>query len=132
MKMLGNSNWGLLPYQKHLLYKMCILPIALYSFLLWHYNKAPLSHSFKMLNKMQQWATLCILDIFQTSPAMGIKAIVGLIPIQLHIHKLSGRNQLWTATLPQNHIIKSLLERRHVQNSQSHHLTLESMTSKQQ
>jgi len=36
------------------------------------------------------------------------------------------------ATLPYNHIIKSLLERRHAQNSQSHYLILENMTFKQQ
>jgi len=32
MKMLSNSMWGLLPYQKHLLYRIYILSIILYSF----------------------------------------------------------------------------------------------------
>ena len=32
MKMLGNSNHGINPLQKHLLYRSCILPIALYGF----------------------------------------------------------------------------------------------------
>jgi len=32
MKMLGNSSRGLLPIQKRLLYRTCILPIALYGF----------------------------------------------------------------------------------------------------
>jgi len=32
MKILSNSNHGINPFQKHLLYKSCILPIALYSF----------------------------------------------------------------------------------------------------
>jgi len=44
---------------------------------------------------------------------------------------LSGKNQLQTATLLYNYIIKLLLERRHAPNSQSHHLTLENMISKQ-
>ena len=39
IKMLGNSTHRLLPYQKHLLYKMYILPITLYGFLLQFYNK---------------------------------------------------------------------------------------------
>jgi hypothetical protein len=32
MKMLGNSNRGLLPMQKHLLYRTCILPVATYGY----------------------------------------------------------------------------------------------------
>ena len=32
MKILGNSSRGLLPIQKQLLYRTCILPIALYGF----------------------------------------------------------------------------------------------------
>ena len=32
MKMLGNSSRGLIPLQKHCLYRCCILPIALYGF----------------------------------------------------------------------------------------------------
>jgi len=32
MKMLENSSRGLLPIQKWLLYRMCVLPIALYGF----------------------------------------------------------------------------------------------------
>jgi len=36
------------------------------------------------------------------------------------------------ATLPHNHIIKSLLKRKNASNSQLHCLILENMTSKQQ
>jgi len=43
MKILGNSTYGLLLYQKYLLYRICTLSIALYSFPLWYYNKVPLS-----------------------------------------------------------------------------------------
>ena len=32
MKILGNSNHSINPLQKHLLYRLCILPIALYEF----------------------------------------------------------------------------------------------------
>ena len=35
MKLLGSSTRGLNPMHKHLLYRTCILPIALYSFQLW-------------------------------------------------------------------------------------------------
>ena len=52
MKLLGNSSRGINPLQKWLLYRCCILPIALYRFQLWFYNKAPLSYYMKVLDKM--------------------------------------------------------------------------------
>jgi len=62
---------------------------------------------------------------------MGIEVIADLIPIHLHLQKLSSRNQLQLATLSYNHVIKLLLERKHTLNSQLHHLALENMMSKQ-
>jgi len=58
MKLLENSSWGISPLQKRLLYRSWILPIALYGFQLWFYNHAPLSYSFKALNKMQRRAAI--------------------------------------------------------------------------
>ena len=52
IKILGNSVRGLIPHQKCLLYRSYILPIALYSFQLWYYNRAPLSYLLKILGKM--------------------------------------------------------------------------------
>ena len=43
-------------------------------------------------------------------PTLGIKAITGLIPINLYLQKLGGRSQLRTHSLPPNHIIYSLIE----------------------
>ena len=63
---------------------------------------------------------------------MGIKAIAGLIPIHLYLWKLSNSNQLRTFTLLHNHVIKTLLERRHALASELHWLLLECITSKQQ
>jgi len=94
MKILGNSIRGLNPYQKWLLYRSCILPIALYRFQLWYYNRAPLFYPLKMLGKMQRRAAIGILEAFKTSLSFGIEAIAGLIPINLHLQKLSGRSQL--------------------------------------
>jgi len=56
MKLLGNSSRGINLLQKHLLYRCCTLPIALYGFQLWFYNKAPISYYMKILNKMQRRA----------------------------------------------------------------------------
>jgi len=54
---------------------------------------------------MQRRAAIWILDAFQTSLFLGIKAIVGLIPIYLHLQKLSGKIQLRAYALPYNYII---------------------------
>ena len=64
MRMLGNSVCSLVPNQKWLLYRSCILPIALYGFQLWCYNKVPLSYSLKELNKMQRRVAIWILEAF--------------------------------------------------------------------
>ena len=57
MKMLGNSSRGLIPTQKCLLYRTCILPIALYGFPLWYYNKALLLYPLKVFKHIQRRAT---------------------------------------------------------------------------
>ena len=58
MKIFGNSSHSISPIQKHLLYRCCVLPIALYGFQLWFYNYAPLSYPLKILCKMQRRAAI--------------------------------------------------------------------------
>ena len=53
IKMLGNSNYSLLHIQKCLLYRTCILPIAIYSFQLQYFKGAPTHYPLKNLKKMQ-------------------------------------------------------------------------------
>ena len=66
MKLLSNSTHGLISQQKCLLYRSYVLPITLYGFQLWFYNKTLLLYPIKELNKMQQRATIWILDVFCT------------------------------------------------------------------
>jgi len=94
MKILGNSVQGLNPHQKCLLYQSYVLPIVLYEFQLQHYHKVPLSYPLKMLGKIQNRVAIWITETFKTFPSFGIEAIIGLIPIKLHLQKLSGRLQL--------------------------------------
>ena len=110
MKLLGNSTPGINTIQKCLLYRCCVLPIALYRFQLWFYNKAPLSYPIKILGKMQRRAAIWILGAFKTSSTEGLKAIAELIPIKLYLQKLANRSQLHSTTLPENHIIKTLMD----------------------
>ena len=58
MKMLGNLSRDLISLQKQCLYKCCALPIALYSFQVWYYNKVPLNYPFNILRKIQRRAVL--------------------------------------------------------------------------
>jgi len=92
MKILDNSTRGLNPHQKHLLYRSCALPIALYGFQLWFYSKAPLSYPLNSLGKLQRRAAIWILGAFKTSSSYGIEAIVGLIQIHLYLQKLRKRS----------------------------------------
>ena len=100
----------IIPSQKHLLYRCCVLPIALYGFQLWFYNHMPLVYPLKTLGKMQRRASIWILVAFKTSPTEGIKAIAGLIPIKLHLQKLRGRLQLWAMFLLPNHLIWTFMD----------------------
>ena len=47
-----------------------------------------------MLGKMQKRAALWIIGAFKMFPTFGIEAIIGLIPINLHLQKLDDRSQL--------------------------------------
>jgi len=123
MKILGNSMRGLNPQQKQLLYRSCTLPIALYSFQMWFYNKAPLSYPLKTVGKLQRRAALWILGAFKTFLLLGIEAIAGLLPINLHLQKLSGRSQLQANSLLLNHILHSLMENKSNMLSQQHSLS---------
>jgi len=91
MKLLGSSTRGINSLQKRRLYRCCALPIVLYEFLLWYYNKAPIYYHLNILRKIQQRAALWITGAFHTSSTLGIKAIAGLVPIHLYLKKLYGR-----------------------------------------
>ena len=60
-----------------------------------------------------------------------IEAIAGLIPIHLHLQKLSGRSQLRVHTLPDNHIIRSLMDNKPYSPSPLYALSLKSLTKRQ-
>ena len=64
----------------------------------------------KILGKMQRRAAIWILGVFKTSSMEELEAIAGLIPIKYHLHKLTGRSQLCSASLPENHLIKTLMD----------------------
>ncbi|KXN89415.1 hypothetical protein AN958_05724, partial [Leucoagaricus sp. SymC.cos] len=52
MGMLSNLLRGLSPKQKHLLYRLCVVPIATYSFHLWCHGLHPHKAHLTSLNKM--------------------------------------------------------------------------------
>ena len=110
MKILANLSRGINPTQKYLLYRCCVLPIALYRFQLWFYNHAPLSYPLKILGKMQTRAAIWILGVFKMSSLLGIKAVASLIPIKLHLQKLGERLQLQAHSLPPNYLIRMIME----------------------
>ena len=64
---------------------------------------------------------------------VGIKDIVGLMPIHLHLKKLQGRFHLRGFLLPFNHIIKSIIDTSGFnERIAHHHLSLNKLMPKQQ
>ena len=66
------------------------------------------------------------------SPSLGVEAITGLIPINLHLQKLGSRFQLRVHLLPPNHILRSLMSSSLDSHSHQHTLSLNSLTRQQQ
>jgi len=130
MRLLGNAYRGILPLQKRLFYRTCILPIALYGFQLWFFKGAPIVHNIYELKKMQRRAALWVTDAFCTAPSKGIEAITGLILI--HLCKLNRRHHLRYASIPPSHAINSLLDTAHSKNQTPHRFATSNLTDKQQ
>jgi len=132
MKMLDNSSRGISPTQKHLLYRTCILPIALYEFQLWFFKGAPTVKNLTKLKKMQHKAALWITGAFRTSPSKGVEAIAGLILITLHLKKLNRCHHLWYVSVLLFYAINSLLDHQYSKNKKPHKYSLANFTCKQQ
>ena len=80
---------------------------------------------------MQRRVALWISGTFHTSPLVGIKAILGLIPIHFHLKKLYRRFHFCGFSLPTNHIIKLIIDTKNSNKCESHHLSLNNLTPKQ-
>jgi len=68
---------------------------------------------------------------FKIALTFSIEAITILIPIHLHLQKLSGRSQLRAYSLPTNHILQSLMENNSDISMYFHPLSLSSLTRHQ-
>jgi len=128
MDILGNSSRGLLPLQKRLLYQFCIVPIATYGFRLWYFSGAPTKAQVSLLAFMQCKTALWILGAFRTSPTGKIEALVGLIPIHLHLKKLAKQFCLRAAMLPSQHALLSFLSACNSKGAHSHPQSLALLT----
>ena len=58
---------------------------------------------------MQRQAAIWITGAFKTSPLEGIEAIMGIMPIHFHLQKIAKRSLICPFKLPNNHILKNLL-----------------------
>ena len=124
MKLLSNSTRDINPLQKWRLYRCYTLLIALYGFSLWYYNKVPMYYHLNILRKIQQRAVLWITGAFWTSPTLGVKAIVRLVPIHLHLRKLFGRFLLQQSSFPLNHIIYNIFSSDGLQEYKCHIMSI--------
>jgi len=85
----------------------------------------------KILNKMQRRAAIWILGAFKTSPLEGIEALAGIIPIMFHLQKIAKRSQIHPFKLPDNHILKNLLDDSPPQFKSSNLHNIGSLTNRQ-
>jgi len=85
----------------------------------------------KILNKMQRRAAIWILGAFKTSPLEGMEALAGIIPIRFHLHKIAKRSQIHLFKLPDNHILKNLLNNAPPQSKSPNSHNIGSLTDRQ-
>ena len=129
--MLDNLTRKLSPMQKCLLYRIYVLPITLYGFHLQYFKEAPLYYSLKELKKMQRRAVLQITEVFCILPLQKVEATTGLIPIHLHLNKISGQHCLQIASLSKQHVINSLLDKHHSKKATPHYMSATHLMPKQ-
>lgn len=104
--MLGNSNRGLIPMQKRLLYVSCILPIMSYGFRLWYNPTHPPQRHLRLFKLTQSAAARWILGAFRTSPIGGMEILAGLLPIPIQLKRLYQQTIVRFSSLPPSHILK--------------------------
>jgi len=85
----------------------------------------------KILNKMQRRAAIWILGAFKTSPLEGMEALAGIISIRFHLHKIAKRSQICSFKLPDNHILKSILNDSPPQSKSPNSYNIGSLTTRQ-
>ncbi|KXN85394.1 hypothetical protein AN958_11366 [Leucoagaricus sp. SymC.cos] len=130
MKMLGNSTCGLLPHQKRLLYCSCVISLTTYGCCLWYFASALIINKLKLLQQMQQNAALWITGAFRTSPSGGVESLAGLIPIHLHLKKLTKCACLQYITLPKSHPIHTLLSAHNAKGALPHPRSLDLLSER--
>ncbi|CAA7268136.1 unnamed protein product [Cyclocybe aegerita] len=112
MHMLGNSTRGLSPKQQCLLYRSCVVPIAMYGYHLWCFDGTCNKGAMNQLKRMQRKAALWITGAFRTSPTGSLEALAGLIPVHLMLKKLATCAVYRVATLSDTHPLCSMLGER--------------------
>jgi len=81
---------------------------------------------------MQHRAALWIIEAFYTSPLERIEAIIGLVPITLHLQKLNGHYYFHYISIPPSHTINSLLDLQYRKDQPSHRFLMSNFIPKQQ
>ncbi len=80
---------------------------------------------------MQRKAAIWVTGAFRTSPTGGVQAIAGLLPIHLHIRKLSWRASFRTATLSATHPARSLMGAEYRGAADTHDAAISQLTDRQ-
>lgn len=88
LRLLGNSDWGLQPKHKRMLYISNVLPLLFYGLPLWwndqgHGNQLFFKEMQKVQNVTARWITGC----FQTTPVGTLNLLSGLVPMFLQCCK---------------------------------------------
>ncbi|KAF8624101.1 hypothetical protein AX15_006044 [Amanita polypyramis BW_CC] len=94
-KMLGNTQRGLTPKDKRLIYLTTCIPILTYGYQLWYrHNAKGCKNLLRQLDKVHLAAVRWISGGFPDSPKNALLSITSLDPIQVTLEKLSYHTAL--------------------------------------
>ena len=92
-------NWGLKPRIVHWLYTAVIRPMITYGVLVWWPATRKVSYK-RQLSKLQRFVCLGVTGALRTTPTLAMEAILGLVPLYLHLEaearKASVRLNDWS------------------------------------
>jgi hypothetical protein len=126
MGMLGNSVRGLLPSQKRLLYRTCVIPVMTYGFRLWFFKGARVKGIVKAMSQVQATAVWWITGTFRTTPGGGAESLGGLLPMHILLQRLADRGATCMSFLTNSHPLRAILGAPLVGTDPAHRLGLSS------
>ena len=94
------KNWGLRPAALLWIYRLIVLPMLSYGCLVW-WHRLEVKSYVKIFSRVQRLACLMSTGAMRSTPTLGMELILGIIPVDIHIHSLAIKDYFRIKTIGQ-------------------------------